>query len=92
MADKDSLQAENDKLRAELEGYKQRELADAKSALAAMTMERDHYRSEAIRNVDVGRQIASELQDEINRLKSQIDVKEQVARQLRVPSANASRN
>ena len=92
MADAD-LQAEVDKLRAQVEAYRQRELDDLKAQLATAIAERDNYRNEAYRNAEVGRQIADGLQEEINRLRSQLEVKEQVSRSLRSANgANASRN
>lgn len=92
MADAD-LQAEVDKLRAQVEAYRQRELDDLKAQLATAIAERDNYRNEAYRNAEVGRQIAAGLQEEINRLRSQLEVKEQVSRSLRSANgANASRN
>jgi hypothetical protein len=85
-------QSEIDRLRAEVESYRQRELADLRSALAAAIAERDNYRSEAYRNAEAGRQIHAACQEEIARLRSQIEIKDQVALQLRRPNANAARN
>jgi transaldolase len=90
MAD-ESLQAEVERLRAEVESYKQRELADLKSALAAVIVERDNYRNEAYRNAEAGRAINDRAEETIARLKSQLEAKEQVLRG-RVTSANLARN
>lgn len=87
----ESQQAELERLRAEVEGYKQRELADLKAALAAAIVERDHYRGESLRLADVGRQIDANWQETVARLKSQLEVKEQVSR-IRSAGANASGN
>lgn len=93
MASEAELQAEVDKLRAQVEAYRQRELDDLKAQFATAIAERDNYRNEAYRNAEVGRQIAAGLQEEITRLRSQLEVKEQVSRTLRSANgANASRN
>lgn len=63
---------EIEKLRAELDEFRRRELSDLKSALAAAMLDRDHYRSEAYRNAEIGRQIAREHQAENDKLKAQI--------------------
>jgi len=86
------MQVEIDKLRAEIEDYKQRELADLRTALTAALSDVAHYRSEAQRNADLGREIHTTAQEEITRLRSQIEVKEQVQLQLRRSNANAGRN
>lgn len=72
MSDSD-LQAEVDRLRAEVESYRQRELADLKAALSVAQHEAAHYRAEAQRNAEVGRQIASECQQQIVELRSKLE-------------------
>lgn len=71
----ESLQAENERLRAEVESYRQRELADLRSQLAAAREAAEHYRSEAHRNSELARQIDALANSEIARLKSQLDAK-----------------
>ena len=83
---------EIERLKAEVESYRQRELADLRTALAAAREETNHYRAEANRNADLGRQIHAEMQLEIDRLRSQIETKERVARELsRVSNGNSGR-
>lgn len=89
----DALQAEVERLRAEVESYRQRELADLHAALAAARQEAAAWKVEANRISQVGQQVAAGYQEEIARLRGQIEVKEQVARQVRrATSANTSRN
>lgn len=88
----ESLQAEVDRLRAEVDSFKQRELASLRAALTAAQEEAAHYRAEAQRNAELGREIHATAQEEIARLRSQIEVKEQVQLQLRRSNANTSRN
>ena len=83
-----NLQAENEKLRQQLEEYRQRELADLREQLAEAKRAVEHYRAEAQRNADLGRQIAAESQGEIARLKERISVLEET-RNVRVASRRA---
>lgn len=87
----EDIQQEVERLRNEVESYRQRELDGLRASLAAALAERDHYKTEAYRNASVGQQISAELQAEIARLRSQMDTKEQVTRHLRT-NANAARN
>lgn len=64
------LQAENERLRSEIENHKERELGTLRSQLAAALAERDHYKAEAERNAQIGRQIHNKSQIEINRLRA----------------------
>lgn len=66
-------QSEIDELRQQVEAYRQRELADLKSALAVARQEAEHYRGEAHRNADIGRKIAMESQREITELRAKLD-------------------
>ena len=86
----EELQAEVERLRAEVENYRQRELAEVRSQLADAIRERNHYQQEAHRNADLGRQIYSEQQAEITRLRAELDVQQQTQRNLR--NAHAGRN
>lgn len=67
------LQAENDRLRAEVEAYRQRELSDLRSALASAREAADHYRGEALRNAELGRQIDLTHREEIDRLRRELE-------------------
>lgn len=86
----ESLQAEVDRLRAEVQAYRDRELADLKSALATARQDIVALRQECHRISQAGQYIAAQYQEEIQRLRSQIEVKEQVARQVK--RAQPSRN
>lgn len=85
----EALTAEVERLRAEIEVYRQRELEGLRAQIASLSAERDNYRQEAYRNADLGRQIAAQYQEQVNSLRSQLDTKEQVARFAR---ANARAN
>lgn len=60
----DDLQAEVERLRAQVEDYRQRELDDLRRQLAAALSDVDHYRTEAQRNAQLGREIAAEAERE----------------------------
>lgn len=68
----EALHAEVNRLRAEVESFRERELAELRSALAASRMEAAHYRNEAERNAAIGRQIAAEYQAQIADLRGQL--------------------
>lgn len=72
MAD-ETLQAEVDRLRTEVASFRERELAELRSALAAARTEASHYRAEAQRNADVGRQIQSSYEGQVATLKTQLE-------------------
>lgn len=67
------LQQEVDRLRAEVEQYRQRELADLKSALSLARDEVAHYKIEAQRNADVGRQIAGMYETKLADLRAKLE-------------------
>ena len=73
MSDMERLQSEVDKLREELEQHRQRELADLKDQLAQAQTAAAHYRAEAERNAELGRQIHREMQAEIDKLRGKLD-------------------
>ncbi len=58
----ESTQSEVERLRAEVESYRQRELADLRSALAAEREQKDNYRSEAYRISEAARQLSQEYE------------------------------
>lgn len=82
--------SEVERLRAELETYRLRELQGLRDTLAAVVAERDHYKAEAYRNADIGRQIHQDAQAELTKLRTQLEVKQQTERAIR--NANARRN
>ena len=67
-------QAEVDRLRAEVESYRQRELAALHAALADARTERDNYRNEALRNADVGRQIDRDYRKIVEALRAKLEL------------------
>jgi predicted ATPase len=69
----ESLESENQRLRDQVEAYRQQELTDLRSRLAEAERARDHYRQEAQRNADVGRQIAAQAEQEIQSLRAQLE-------------------
>lgn len=68
------MDEEVERLRAEVEAYRQRELTDLRSALAAMREERDHYKAEAKRIEAVGRQLAHDYEQRLNELKTKLAI------------------
>ena len=64
--------AELERLKAELESYRQRELAELRSALAEAKQLVSFYRQEAERNAMLGRQIASEYQTQLAALRAEL--------------------
>lgn len=76
MSEPESLQAEVERLRTEVEAYRQRELADLRAALTQCREERENYRLEAYRNAEAGRQISSGLNETITKLRSQLETRE----------------
>jgi hypothetical protein len=81
MAD-ESLQAEVERLRSEVQSYRERELADMRSALAVAREESAHYKAEAFRNAEVGREIDATYRERIAALQSQLEA----ARNMHVTS------
>lgn len=78
MGDVERLQAENEALRAELDGCRRRELEALRTQLAEAKAAAEHYRLEAQRNADLGREIHREGQAESARLKARIQSLEQL--------------
>ena len=76
--DADVLQAENEKLRDEIESYRSRELVELREQLAAAKADASHYRAEAERNANLGRKIHLEGQTEINRLRERVSALERI--------------
>lgn len=69
----ESLESEVERLRAEVESYRQRELAELRAALASARDEAAHYRAEAQRNAETGRVIAAGYQATIAELRAKIE-------------------
>lgn len=87
MTDSDELS----RLRAELESHRQREIAELRSALAVAREEAAHFRSEAHRNADIGKRIASAYENQIVELKAKLGAltnSEVHARRFGKPVAN----
>ena len=78
MATPETLQAENEQLRLLVEEYRQRELGDLRQALAEARAEAAHYRAEADRNANLGRQIHTESQATIADLRSKLEATQRV--------------
>lgn len=89
----DPLQSEVTRLRAEVESHRQRELADLRSALAFAREESQHFRQEAQRIAEVGRQIAAEYEGRIKDLQGRLDVytRIDIARGRTATNANRGR-
>ena len=71
-------QAENAELREQLEAYRLRELSDLREQLAQARADAAHYRAEAERNANIGRQIHLEAQAEIEHLRTRVQASERI--------------
>lgn len=87
MAD-ESLQAEVERLRAEVESYRQRELADLRSALIAAREEAIAQNAQSKHNADMARQVLATAQAEIAKLRAQLEAQ----RLVKAGRANANVN
>jgi hypothetical protein len=74
----EQLRAENEQLRSELEQWRQRELEDLRLQLATAIAEREHYKQEAYRNAEIGRQIYAQEQEIISGLRNKLEAKERL--------------
>jgi len=72
------LQAENAQLRQQLDDHRLRELKELRQQLAEARADVTHYRNEAQRNADLGRQIAAEAQAEFTRLRERVQALEKL--------------
>lgn len=81
----ETLQAEVERLRAEVESHRQRELADLRAALAAAREEAQHFRQEAVRISETGREIARNYEVQIAELRSKLDVFTRLPSPVRQP-------
>lgn len=73
-------------LRQQVEEFRRSELARLKEQLASATADVLHYRAEAQRNADLGRQIHLEAQMEISRLQERVGTLE------RLPNGRSTRD
>jgi hypothetical protein len=70
----DDAQAEVEKLRAEVERLRQRELDDLRAQLTTMREERDNYRAEAHRIAEVGRKIAADYEKRLTECRTKLSL------------------
>ncbi len=78
MADPEQLQAEVEILRQQVEVYRQSELDTLREQLAEAKASSAHYKGEAERNAEVGRQIHREAEAERTRLLVRVQALEQL--------------
>lgn len=69
----ESLEDEVVRLRAEVESHRTRELAELRAALSTAQAEVAHFRAEAQRNADLGRQIAAGYQEQLTEARARLD-------------------
>ncbi len=72
------LQAENAELRQQVEQHRLRELSELRELLTQAKADVAHYRAEAERNAELGRQIHRETEVERVRLQARIQSLEQL--------------
>lgn len=70
---------ENTKLRELLEQHRERELTELRERTLAAEAKVEHYRNEAQRNADLGRQIAAEFERKIVELEAKVESYERTA-------------
>ena len=71
-----ALLQQNESLRAELDAFRQREYETLRSQLAEARAQAEHYRKEAQRNADIGKQIAADMERQIVELKTKNEIYE----------------
>ena len=71
-----SLSKQVAQLKAELAEYKRRELDQLRHDLAEARAAVEHYKTEAQRNAETGRQIAAGFAEEVERLRVQLSAHE----------------
>lgn len=79
MMDEDQIKSildENNRLRSLIEEQRQRELADLRQRLVEAEAKVEHYRAEAQRNADIGKQIAAQYEQKVMELKTKVEVYE----------------
>lgn len=69
----ESLEAEVERLRAEVESYRKNELDELRNQLAAAREAAEHYRSEALRNAQIARDLDANAQEHILRLQAELE-------------------
>ena len=75
----DSIVEENQKLRSLLEEHRQREMSDLRQRLSESQAKEEHYRNEAQRNADIGRQLAAEYERKLSELKVKVEAYERTS-------------
>ena len=75
----EELQAENERLRLDLESCRQRELEGLRLRLVAAEEAAAHYRQEAERNAAVDRQIDAEYRKQVSELQERLRTAERMA-------------
>jgi len=78
MSDIEALKAENESLRQQVEVYRLSELESLRAQLAEAKAAAAHFRAEAERNANIGRQIHLEAEAERTRLMARIQALEQI--------------
>lgn len=68
-----ALQQEVARLREEVEAHRRREMEAIRASLAAAQAAAEHYRAEAHRNADIGRQIAADYQRQLAELRAKME-------------------
>lgn len=74
-----SIVEENQKLRALLEEQRQREMSDLRQRLSESEAKMEHYRAEAQRNADIGKQLAAEYERKLTELKAKVEAYERTS-------------
>jgi len=73
-----ALQAEVAKLRQVVDEHRRSEIDRLRSELETALTAADHYRAEATRNADLGRQIYAEMKAKVDNLESQLKAMQQL--------------
>lgn len=89
MGGPEHLQAENVELRQQIEAYRLSELTILREQLAEARAAAEHYRAEAERNAEIGRQIHREAEAELTHLKARLQALEQLPNARVVPTGNS---
>ena len=79
----EQLQKENKALRLEIHFVREQGLATLRERVTLAEKSSEHYKAEAQRNADLGRQIASESEKKIIELKAKITILEEVQTNVR---------
>lgn len=91
----DELKAEVERLRNEVETYRQRELDELKTQLVAAREAAEHYRNEALQNAENVHKVNALAEETISRLRGQLEAAERTKLQSirsNHPRAHTRRN